>query len=382
MGYNSLGLYVHIPFCLRKCFYCDFPSYSGMGHLMDPYLHALKIELKNSSTRIGDRKVNTIFFGGGTPTLYSSERLIDLLKYIKDTLCISQDAEITIEANPETLNGYKLEALKDEGINRLSLGMQAGQEKHLRKLGRGHTLKDVRVNMDLARSLGFDNINLDLIFGLPHQTLEEWVESLAIACKFGAEHISAYSLIIEEGTPFFEMLNGGSLNALDEDAEREMYHTGAELLKNQGYYHYEISNFAKPGKECAHNLIYWHNGEYIGIGSGAHSSLGGVRWSNHNGISTYIESISQKGCAIESKQKISPAEQRFETIMMGLRLVKGVSKAKFYNRFGQGIRVYYGKAIDQLKGLGMLEETTEYIRHTEKGFDLQNQVLTYFMDEL
>ncbi len=380
MARDTIGLYVHFPFCLRKCLYCDFPSYSGQEHLMDRYLEAMKTEIDNIEAEIENREIETIFWGGGTPTLFSGEKLADLLNYIKESFIISQGVEITTEANPETIDEDKLKALKAAGINRLSIGMQAGQDKHIKKLGRVHSLHDVIKSVDSARKVGFKNINLDLMFGLPNQTSDEWMESLSIAVDLGVEHISAYALIIEEGTPFFEMERQGKLNTPSEEVEREMYHKGVEYLTAQGYIQYEISNFAKPGKECRHNLIYWHNEQYIGIGSGAHSSLRGERWSNYSDICQYIDTILQKGRAIEYSQKISKDEQRFETIMMGLRLTKGISKAKFYERFGRDIGYYYRGAIDTLKGQGMLTETPESIYLTPKGLDLQNSVLLYFMD--
>ncbi len=381
MKRDTLGLYVHFPFCSRKCLYCDFPSYDGKEHLMGDYLGAMKLEIDLlKSTKMKDRKIDTVFLGGGTPTLFNGEELKILLNYIKESLPISREAEITIEANPETLTIDKLRALKKAQINRLSIGMQSGQDSHLRSLGRAHTVEDVIQSINWARELGFDNINLDLMFGLPNQTMDDWMKSLEIAVKMDVEHISAYALIVEENTHFFRLMERGDLAIPLEEIEREMYHMAVEFLKASGYIQYEISNFAKPGRECRHNLIYWHNEEYIGIGSGAHSSMGGERWSNYKDVSRYIEAVHRDGSGIEHREKIPVSEQRFETIMMGLRLIQGVSKSAFYERYGHDIGYYYRDIMDSLKREGMLEETLQYIYLTPKGLDFQNQVLIRFME--
>jgi len=380
MAKDSIGLYIHFPFCLRKCLYCDFPSYAGKEPLMDDYLDAVKCEIDQIKNRIVGRKIETIFWGGGTPTLFHGEKLKDLLGYIKENFMFSENVEITTEANPETLNKEKLELLKEAGVNRLSIGMQAGQDCLLKMLGRVHSISDVERSVQWAKDLGFNNINVDLMFGLPGQTLDQWMETLAMAVDMGVEHISAYALIIEEGTPFYELEHQGKLNTPSEEVEREMYHKGIGYLKRKGYIQYEISNFAQPGKECLHNLIYWKNKDYIGIGCGAHSSLDGERWSNYNDILQYIKSISNKRTAVEHRQRIPVSEQRFETVMMGLRLIAGVSKLEFRKRFNNDIRHYYGKSIDKLKAQGLLGEDTNNIYLTSKGMDLQNQVLLYFMD--
>ncbi|MFY9178103.1 MAG: radical SAM family heme chaperone HemW [Caldicoprobacterales bacterium] len=380
MSKKDLGLYVHFPFCPRKCLYCDFPSFAGREFLMDNYLDAVRMEISQIKKRIMDRNIKTIFWGGGTPTFFHGEKLKDLLCYIKANFLVLEDAEITTEANPETLDKEKLEKLKEAGFNRLSIGMQAGQDRILKSLGRVHSIRDVEKSIKWARELGFNNINLDLMFGLPDQTLNQWVETLAMAEGMGVEHISAYALIIEEGTPFYELDRQGRLNKPSEELEREMYHKAIDYLKSKGYIHYEISNFAQPGKECRHNLIYWKNEDYIGIGCGAHSSLDGQRWSNYSDISQYIDSIENTRSAVDQIQRICVPEQRFETIMMGLRLTKGVSKSEFRKRFHNDISYYYNKAIDGLKSQGLLEEDSDNIYLTSKGMDLQNQVLLYFMD--
>ncbi|HHZ13436.1 MAG TPA: oxygen-independent coproporphyrinogen III oxidase [Clostridiales bacterium] len=380
MREGTIGLYVHFPFCLRKCLYCDFPSYAQKDHLMDEYLKAIKVEVDHAKAKINSRRIKTVFLGGGTPTLYHEGELAQLLDYIKHSCLISDDAEITIEANPETLNPRKLKVLMEAGINRLSIGMQAGQDRHLRALGRIHNIADVERGVDWARKAGFENINLDLMFGLPNQSVDEWLESLGCAVKMGVEHISAYALIIEEGTPLYELVEKGRLRIPPEDVERDMYHRGVQFLKSQGYIHYEISNFAIPGKECRHNLLYWQNKEYIGLGSGAHSYLQGHRWSNYADICKYIDRIYEYGNGIEQCEEISLSNQRFETIMMGLRLNSGVSKKIFRERFGHGLEYYYGDVLENLKAMGMLIETETSIYLTAKGMDLQNSVLLHFME--
>ena len=380
MKKDILGLYIHFPFCRRKCLYCDFPSYSGKEALMDEYMAAVKAEIDQVKKLVVEREVDTIFCGGGTPTLFSGQKLEELLTYIKDSFSVSQKAEITIEANPETLDRQKLEILRRAGINRLSIGMQAGQDEHIKKLGRIHTVRDVERSVQWARDLGFKNINLDLMFGLPNQSLDEWMESLDMALGMDIEHLSTYGLILEEGTPFFNLERQGHLNTPSEEVEREMYHRTGPYLQAKGYTQYEISNFAKPGMECRHNLIYWKNGDYIGIGGGAHSSLEGKRWSNYSDISKYMDSINDKGVGKEHGQTIPIEEQRFETIMMGLRLIEGISKLEFRERFGQPLEYYYRDAVEILKKKAMLEENENSIYLTPKGMDFQNQLLLYFMD--
>lgn len=380
MNNKYVGLYIHFPFCLRKCFYCDFPSYAGREDLMDEYLESVKREIDEIKNYVQDRRVNTIFWGGGTPTLFHGEKLADILNYCKMSFALCKDIEITTEANPETLNEDKLKTLKGAGVNRISIGMQAGQDKHIKNLGRLHKIGDVVRSVGWARQIGYDNINLDLMFGLPHQTLDEWMETLESAVIMGVDHISAYGLIVEEGTPFFQLEKEGKLGTPKEDVEIEMYHRGIKYLKDKGYRQYEISNFAKPGKECRHNLTYWNNKEYIGIGTSAHSFLNGQRWSNYNEIPSYIDSINRNGIGVEIKNRIEVKEERFETIIMGLRLIKGIQKRAFNDRFGNSLQYYYGAAIQSLKRDKMLIETPESIRLTAKGLDLQNAVLLKFMD--
>ncbi len=377
---DSLGIYVHFPFCIRKCLYCDFPSYAGQENLMDIYIHGLEKEIDNIKSLAKNRPVDTILFGGGTPTLFSGEILGHVLDNIKDGFNVLEDAEITTEANPETLDREKLTRLYSAGFNRLSIGMQESRDKHLKALGRGHSLEDVKRGVGLAHETGFNNINLDLIFALPDQTLEAWMESLEIAVNMGAQHISAYALIIEEGTPFYDLWKRGELNLPSDELEREMYHRAVEYLGKVGYRQYEISNFAREGMECRHNLKYWRNLDYIGIGSGAHSSLGGHRWANFSDIERYIGGVNSKGTGIEESHRVPPKEQRFETIMMGLRLVQGVSKAAFLQRFGNDIGYYYGSVIRSLEEKGLLVDGEDSVYLTSKGMDLQNQVLLYFLD--
>lgn len=380
MENNSVGLYIHFPFCKRKCFYCDFPSYSGKEHFMDEYLGSVKKEIDGIKEHIQNRCVNTVFWGGGTPTLFHGEKLASLLDYCRDSFSLSIDAEITTEANPETIDKHKLKTLRDSGVNRISFGMQAGQDKHIKKLGRLHDIEDVRRSVSWAKQVGYDNINLDLMFGLPKQTINDWMETLSMAVDMGVEHISTYGLIIEEDTPFYMLEKEGNLHIPHEDIERQMYYSAIQYLQGKGYIQYEISNFAKPGKECKHNLIYWNNKEYLGIGSSAHSSLNGQRWYNYMDITQYIDKINKTQTPVEKCHRIDIEEQRFETIMMGLRLIEGINKKNFYNRFGNSLGYYYGEAIDYLKKTGMLIETQENIRLTNKGIDLQNSVLLEFMD--
>lgn len=377
---SRIGLYIHFPFCVQKCRYCDFSSYDNIHYLMPKYLEALKNEIKRWEALADKVTVQTIFMGGGTPTLYKYGQLIDVLETCRKYWNIDENAEITLEANPGTLDLEGLENLRKAGFNRISIGMQAWQQHHLSYLGRIHSSKDIVESVKWCREAGFDNINLDIMFGLPNQTIEEWRESLEKVVSLDVEHISTYSLKIEEGTPFYAMLNDGWLNLPSEDAERQMYYLAVEYLKSQGYIHYEISNFAKKDKQCRHNLIYWHNKEYIGIGSSAHSYWKGKRFANIANPKDYIEKIQRIETPVQFIETVNREDEMFESIMLGLRLTEGIIKNEFYRRFGKRIEVLYEDVISKLKHEGLLTEDEQAIKLTERGLDLQNLVLLRFME--
>lgn len=376
---RQLGVYIHFPFCARKCHYCDFPSYQGMEQWMEPYLEALFRELLQWKEKVCDCSVKSIYLGGGTPTLFSGEQIAGVLDACFMSFNVQEDAEITIEANPGTVDPDKLSALRKAGVNRLSIGLQAWQDKHLRFLGRIHSSGDFVKSLMDAKEVGFDNINVDVMFALPHQTIEDWLETLEKVCSFDVQHISMYSLKVENGTPLHRWYEEGKFSLPTQEEDRLMYYKGREFVSGFGFRQYEISNFAIPGRECVHNLIYWHNEEYIGCGSGAHSYFNNERFSNTSDVREYIRAINSGTQRISYREKIEEKDERFETIMLGLRLVEGVDKQRYKARFGRCIEYYYGEAIKKLVKQGLLIDDGASIRLTEKGMDVQNVVLLEFM---
>ncbi|MCG0274769.1 MAG: radical SAM family heme chaperone HemW [Thermosediminibacteraceae bacterium] len=373
---KTIALYVHIPFCVKKCAYCDFNSYTEIEY-MPLYLDSLKREISFYSGL--ERSVTSIYIGGGTPTILSEKDLASVIETIYRAFNISPSAEFTVEANPETISKGKLTVLKDAGVNRLSLGLQTFKDELLKKLGRIHSSRSFLEKFFMAREEGFANINVDLIFGLPEQKVDDFKDSLKKLLDLEPEHISCYSLTVEEGTRFYELQQKGLLNLPSEDEERMMYHLAREILGEGGYLHYEISNFAKPGRECRHNLVYWTCGEYLGLGAGAHSFMNGIRFNNVYGIKDYIERINSKGVAVEEREKLSKEEQQAEFMILGLRLIKGVSKAEFYKRFGKELDLVYCKELKRLKEKELIVDDGEYVRLTVKGLDLANEAFMEFL---
>ncbi|MCX7694565.1 MAG: radical SAM family heme chaperone HemW [Caloramator sp.] len=364
------GLYVHIPFCKSKCFYCDFNSIVNIEY-QDEYIEALIKEIDS----LKEKNFDTIFIGGGTPTILSINNLEKLLYRISKFI----PSEFTIEANPGTLNREKLKILKKYGINRLSIGLQSTDNSILKRLGRIHTYEEFLANYYDAKSLGFNNINVDLMFNLPNQKGEEFLKTILNVTKLNPQHISCYSLIIEEGTKFYDLYQRDELKLLDEDEERVLYHTMISILIDNGYRQYEISNFAKLGYECKHNIIYWSDEEYIGVGAGAHSYIKGIRYSNVKDIKQYIYDINNDGNAIDEKNVLTKEEHMSEFMFLGLRMNCGININKFKNKFSQDIMEVYGDEIIDLKDKGLIEKCGENIRLTEKGRDLSNLVFVSFL---
>jgi len=368
------GLYIHIPFCKSKCLYCDFCSYSGKENLMMDYSKALGKEIRS----IGHCGIKTIFIGGGTPTYLSLDGwkiLGDSLKGLK----LGEGAEFTVEANPGTFGKDMLEFLKGLGANRLSIGLQAVQDSHLKNLGRIHTWEEFLKGYRIAREMGFHNINVDLMFGLPKQTIDEWKESLEAVADLEPEHISCYSLIIEEGTEFFSLHEKGLLELPGEDAEREMYRYSLDFLKSRGYGQYEISNFSKPGRECRHNLIYWDLEEYIGCGAAAHSYSEGKRWSNCQVIEDYNEYMAGAENHCREVHVNTKKDDMEEFMFMGLRKISGISTRKFKERFGADIFDVYGDVIEKYLGNGLLSIKNGRLMLTGRGIELSNSVMCEFI---
>ncbi|MGB9839244.1 radical SAM family heme chaperone HemW [Thermovenabulum sp.] len=378
MQLKDVSVYIHIPFCIKKCFYCDFNSYSNFD-LLDDYLNALFYEIERYKDL--KRPVRTLYIGGGTPTVLNEKKLYLLIDTLYKNFCINNGVEFTVEANPETLTKNKIMVLKKMGVNRLSIGLQAYDDKLLKVLGRIHDVKRFEKAYFEAREAGFENINVDLIFGIPGQTKDNFEKELKKLIKLKPSHISCYSLTLEEGTVLHLMKQKGLLELPDEDEERYMYYKAKEILENEGYIHYEISNFAKPGKECKHNITYWKCEEYLGFGAGAHSFIGNLRFSNHKGIKEYIESIFNKNLRrYEEIYVLNQKDKMQEFVFMGLRMIEGISKNEFKKRFCKQINDIYGTKIIELKEKGLIYEDEEKIKLTLKGLDLANLVFMEFID--
>ena len=372
---KEISLYIHIPFCKNKCMYCDFPSFAGKDNLRDRYVAALIKEIKMKAEQY---IIKTVFIGGGTPTYLTLEEMDILLSAI-DKLKFADDYEFTVECNPGTLTFEKLKLMKDRKVNRLSIGLQSTNNSLLKTLGRIHDYKTFEENYNLARKAGFDNINVDLMFGLPDQKVSDWIETLEDIVKLNPEHISAYSLIIEEGTPFYNMYNNDRLNLPSEDDEREMYHSAKRILEQNGYHQYEISNFAKQGRECIHNEVYWMLDEYLGCGSAASSYVNGNRYKNEENIEKYINDIENDTTSVEEEIHNSLDDNMEEFMFMGLRMTRGVCEKTFEKRFGVKIDTIYKDVIDKHINEKLLVRENGRIYLTAKGIELSNYVMSDFI---
>ena len=372
---TSFELYIHIPFCVRKCAYCDFLSAPGSEEAKASYTEALLREIEAVKTE--KREVSSIFVGGGTPSALSPSLMGDIFEKIHKSFSVAPDAEITIEANPGTLSKEKLFLYRNVGINRLSLGLQSPEAAELKSLGRIHTYEEFLESFSLAREAGFQNINVDLMCALPDQTYEGWVRNLRKVAALHPEHISAYSLIIEEGTPFAKR----KLNLPDEDTEYRMYEDTAGILAEYGYEQYEISNYAKKDLACQHNVGYWTRKEYLGLGLGAASLWGTQRFSNTSAFSLYLNNSGFPEKIRGDRETLSLEAEMSEFMFLGLRMTKGVSKAEFLEGFGVPIECVYGKVLDKYKSVGLLEETEGRIFLTRAGIHVSNGVMAEFLLE-
>lgn len=419
---SCLELYIHIPFCVRKCAYCDFLSFPSGEEERERYVECLTEEIEEAGAVSGRYVVTAIFLGGGTPSVLTPEQTKGILEAVKKSFYVAEDAEITTEANPGTADGNKFRAWKQAGINRLSFGLQSTENKELQCLGRIHTMEDFLESYQAAREAGFDNINIDLMSALPGQTVSSWEKTLRTVVKLRPEHISAYSLIIEEGTPFYWLFGGdgdemeeqkrrqtlGIPDLPDEDAERRMYYETERILKEAGYHRYEISNYAKPGYECCHNKGYWTGTEYLGLGLGASSYvnrrgetlLSGEtkkedgrerqmeRRSNIRDFKTYL-SLSREDFRAErqvAEREILTEQARMEEFMfLGLRLTEGISEERFFRLFGRSLDDVYGKVLNELTCQELIEQyekdDTVFWRLTKRGIDVSNYVLAEFLME-
>lgn len=368
---SEISLYIHIPFCKSKCLYCDFLSYAHKEDKADAYINALINEIKGFKT---DSTVKTIFIGGGTPSAIDYKYIVQIMDTIFSLYNVDKNAEITIEANPGTVDIEKLSAYRKCGINRISFGVQAWQTKHLKTIGRIHTINEVISSVKEARSVGFENINCDLMFSLPQQTCEDFLESIERVTALGITHISAYSLIIEEGTPLYDMYESGRIPPIDEDKDRKMYHEGIKLLAKKGYMQYEISNFAKSGYECRHNLVYWYRGEYKGFGLGAASLIGEKRLKNTEDFTQYLN-----GTTITETETLTTADKQEEFMFLGLRCNRGISENAFYKAFGTDVDAVYGTQLKKLAADGLIIRENGRIYLTDRGFDIANMIFVEFM---
>ncbi len=376
---NDFGVYIHIPFCVRKCLYCDFLSFSGAQSAHKDYMDTLYNEIKYFKADLKGRKINTVFIGGGTPSVVEPKLLGKVMGVVTDELDLDSDAEITMELNPGTVTAESLGDYKAMGINRLSMGLQAWQNKHLKTLGRIHTSEKFVETFNLARQAGFKNINADIMFSLPGQNMIDVEETLDKLTRLKPEHISAYSLIVEEGTPFKKMFDEGAFKEIDDKLDRDMYHFICGYLKDKGYNRYEISNFAKNGFESRHNSIYWRTNEYKGFGLGAHSYFNGERFHNTCDLGAYIKSKGDFKLIKEETESLTLEDKISEFMFMGLRMEEGVKKAEFKNRFGLDLRSIYGKIIDKYKQMDMLFENEDRIYLSDKGIDVSNVIFSDFL---
>lgn len=372
---KELSLYIHIPFCKQKCFYCDFPSYASIDHLREDYVEALCKEINEKGSNY---KIKSIFIGGGTPSYLDTKEIKKLLEAI-NKLELSEDMEFTMECNPGALEEEKFKAMLNGGVNRISMGLQAVQNSLLKDIGRIHSFKQFEENFKLARKIGFKNINVDLMFGLPNQKVEEWIESLESIAKLEPEHISAYSLIIEEGTAFYKLWERNQLVLPSEEEEREMYSITKDILSKYGYKQYEISNFSKEGYECYHNKVYWKNEEYLGLGSASTSFINGKRIKNIENVKEYIEKINNNEDVIDEITVNTKEDSMEEFVFMGLRMIEGISLDEFNERFGIDIYSIYKDVIDKNIKSKLLTLENKKLRLTDKGIELSNSVMSDFI---
>ena len=377
-GCSMLELYIHIPFCIRKCNYCDFLSFPETESGIAQYCHALKEEIKRTGDQAEDIGVRSVFIGGGTPSILEAEQITEIMTCIRNNFSIEKNAEITIESNPGTLNAEKLNCYHELGINRLSIGLQSTDDDCLRRLRRIHTFQEFEKNYEQARKSGFQNINIDLMSGLPGQSLRGYEDTLNRVTELKPEHISSYSLIIEEGTPFYK--SDSVLQQLpDEDTERKMYERTKEILAQQGYERYEISNYARQGRECIHNLGYWEQVPYLGMGLGASSFYNGARFSNERNFRKYLSTPYLPFEHREDYVQVSREEQMEDTMIFGLRKMKGISVSEFEREFGTPIWEMYGSVIERYSNLGLLIQEGDVLRLTDAGIDVSNRIFEDFI---
>ena len=378
---DAIGLYLHIPYCLHKCGYCDFNSHNINEGEMASYVRALLKELEYYAKPAENRRVRTIFFGGGTPTTLPFADLNRLLDACRKHFDVDPKAEITAEANPATIPQADLAQLREAGFNRLSIGVQSFDPGELKRLERVHTVDEVYLTVERARQAGFDNLSLDLMFALPGQTAQQWQSNLQQALALNPDHLSAYNLTIEPGTVFHKQQAQGQLVMPSEDFQRELYEITIDTLTGAGYEHYEISNYAKPGNQCRHNLNYWHNGEFVGLGAGASSACNGERTKNTNLPARYIEQINASATAVDSRERPDRRQQMGESVMLGFRLKEGLNLSEFQHRFGSTFQEAFGDAVKRLEEMDLIEIRGGRTALTRQGLFLADSVIVEFITE-
>lgn len=374
---KEIGIYIHIPFCIKKCEYCDFVSYCNKKEYVPQYINALKKEIKNNINK--EYKITTIYIGGGTPSSIEENYIADIIETIKlnmneENLKDFENIEVTIEVNPGTVNKEKLQVYKKIGINRLSIGLQETHNELLKSIGRIHTYEEFIKTYNLARKIGFNNINVDLMIALPNQTIQDIKENLEKITKLNPEHISVYSLILEEETPFYNKYNENKIKLPDEELERNMYWYVKNTLENNGYMHYEISNFSKKGFESKHNMNCWNQEEYLGFGVAAHSYNNRIRYSNTNSIEEYIKGSNK---IIHEEQTLEDMQKEY--MLLGLRKIEGINIQKFKNKFAQNPIFIFKEQLNKLVDEELIIVDGNEIKLTNKGLDLANIVWEEFV---
>lgn len=376
-----LGLYIHVPFCAQKCNYCDFNSYKiEEKNQKTDYLISIRKEMELYKEEFKNKEFTSVFLGGGTPSILTPEELTTLMENIYSNFNIGKDAEITMECNPGTLDKAKLKAIKSLGINRLSMGLQVTQDHHLKYIGRIHTYEQFEKNYKDAIEVGINNINVDLMYSLPNQSFDEWKETLNKIINLNPSHISAYSLILEEGTKFYDMYLNKEFELNDEEVDINIYNYTIDTLYKNGYHQYEISNYSKEGYECKHNIVYWQCDNYLGLGPGASGYINNYRYSNICDIKGYNKCLEYDKRPIEEKNILSKKDEMEEFIFMGLRMNKGINLDEFYKRFNIDFKHRYNNILDKLKNLNLIIEQNNNIILTQRGREISNTVFVEFID--
>ena len=378
MSKPRLGIYIHIPFCASKCSYCDFYSLAGCEHLMPDYHRALIAHLAESARGIRNYEVDSVYFGGGTPSYYGAEHLMEIFDVLKRNGNVRLDAEVTVECNPDSMTYKDLKLLRSEGVTRLSVGVQATNNDLLKLIGRRHSFQQAELAFSAARKAGFDNISLDLIYGLPSQTKSDWAESLARIVEMHPEHISCYGLKLEEGTPMYREYKDSPVLP-SEDEQADMYSYAAEMLERYGYKQYEISNFCAPGFESLHNLKYWNLDDYMGFGPGAHSCVGNLRYSFVKDLKRYISGVEKKVSIIDEYQQVDPMERSVEYLMLAMRTNRGISEEDYRVRTQSDWKPIL-HALLAFQEKGWAEKTGDRWHFTVPGFLISNTLIGILLE--